>query len=210
VQVRSSPDGGDNVWIETPNGGTDWRLVELRPVSEGRASLSAVSCSLFHSPADFADPPPVSQSVHGDIDEPSSGELALRDQEPVVPLENPPTTLIQWAVLILNTPNPTLKVILILICSPGFLIFSLGRADPARCSSLSYWPVEIYRAQVKEFTTTPRYASPRSYVCSKHDESRKGGKQEKQRCHAACASEHRTVGVRGPRYYYFFTVLTTQ
>lgn len=30
--------------------------------------------------------------------------------EEVVPTENPPTTLMQWAVLILNTAIPTLKV----------------------------------------------------------------------------------------------------
>jgi hypothetical protein len=30
--------------------------------------------------------------------------------EPVVPLENPPKTLMHWAVLILNTANPMLKV----------------------------------------------------------------------------------------------------
>jgi hypothetical protein len=58
---------------------------------------------------DFADPPPVSQSSQSD--ESSSGGLEPPEKEPVVPLENPPTTLIQWAVLILNTPNPTLKVI---------------------------------------------------------------------------------------------------
>lgn len=31
----------------------------------------------------------------------------------VVPLENPPKSLIEWAVLILNTPNPKLKVSLV-------------------------------------------------------------------------------------------------
>ncbi|KAL4262176.1 DUF455-domain-containing protein [Pleurotus pulmonarius] len=83
VEVR-----GDVVWIETPADGSGWRLVELRPVSE-----------------DFADPPPV------------QSESALPQQqatatpnELVVPLDNPPRTLMEWAVLILNTPNPTLKV----------------------------------------------------------------------------------------------------
>jgi hypothetical protein len=32
-------------------------------------------------------------------------------EEPVVPESNAPTTLMQWAVLILNTSNPTLKVL---------------------------------------------------------------------------------------------------
>lgn len=30
VEVR-----GDAVWVETPTDGSEWRLVELRPVSEG-------------------------------------------------------------------------------------------------------------------------------------------------------------------------------
>jgi hypothetical protein len=33
-----------------------------------------------------------------------------QDDEPVVLIENPPITLRQWAVLILNMPNPRLKV----------------------------------------------------------------------------------------------------
>jgi len=31
--------------------------------------------------------------------------------EGVMPLENPPETLMQWAALILNTPDPILKVL---------------------------------------------------------------------------------------------------
>ncbi|TFK38394.1 hypothetical protein BDQ12DRAFT_683598 [Crucibulum laeve] len=89
VEVEKDPeDGVDKVYIETPEGGSNWRLVELRPVSE-----------------EFADPPPP----------PRLAATVLRrtepqEEEPVVPVTNPPTTLIQWAVLILNTPNPTLKV----------------------------------------------------------------------------------------------------
>jgi len=36
VEVRADPeDGIDNVYMETPSDGSEWRLVELRPVSEG-------------------------------------------------------------------------------------------------------------------------------------------------------------------------------
>ncbi|TFK51211.1 DUF455-domain-containing protein [Heliocybe sulcata] len=88
VQVRPGADGvAEDVWVETPDGGKDWRLVELRPVSE-----------------EFADPPTATSPVQtGKISEPTV-------QEDVVPVENPPRTLIQWAVLILNTADPTLKV----------------------------------------------------------------------------------------------------
>ena len=39
--------------------------------------------------------------------------LRCAEEEPIVPEHDAPTTLMQWAVLILNTPNPKLKVPLI-------------------------------------------------------------------------------------------------
>ncbi|KAL7278232.1 hypothetical protein ACG7TL_008207 [Trametes sanguinea] len=82
-------DGAEYIYVEAPSGGRNWRLVEFRPVSE-----------------EFADPPPPP---------PDLSHLSLlspepKEPEPVVPVENPPTTLVQWAVLILNTPDPMLKV----------------------------------------------------------------------------------------------------
>ncbi|TFK20176.1 DUF455-domain-containing protein [Coprinopsis marcescibilis] len=93
VQVRrDEEDGVMKVYmVELPEGGTDWRVVELRPVSE-----------------EFADPPPpppVQSESHQSAPTPQE-----REMDPVVPLEDPPTTLMEWAVLILNTPHPTLKV----------------------------------------------------------------------------------------------------
>ncbi|KDQ50294.1 hypothetical protein JAAARDRAFT_211793 [Jaapia argillacea MUCL 33604] len=91
VQVRSSA-GGDIVYVETPRGGTGWRLVELRPVSE-----------------EFADPPPPTNATISPS-EVTATHTQMDDDESIVPMENPPRTLIQWAVLILNTPDPSLKV----------------------------------------------------------------------------------------------------
>ncbi|KAG6824738.1 hypothetical protein H0H92_005970 [Tricholoma furcatifolium] len=92
VEVKPDPvDGVDKVWVETPTGGTGWRLVELRPVSE-----------------EFADPPPKPAAPLLPVTAPPT--TVPTELEPVVPIENPPKTLMQWAVLILNTPNPTLKV----------------------------------------------------------------------------------------------------
>ncbi|KAG6898842.1 hypothetical protein C0993_003644, partial [Termitomyces sp. T159_Od127] len=91
VEVRRDPaDGGEMVWVEPPEGGEGWRVVELRPVSE-----------------EFADPPPASPAAPL---LPVTAACAAAVDEPVVPAENAPTTLMQWAVLILNTPNPALKV----------------------------------------------------------------------------------------------------
>ena len=56
----------------------------------------------------FADPPPPPLDLsHLSL---SSEKRADAPPEPVVPLENPPKTLIEWAVLILDTADPTLKV----------------------------------------------------------------------------------------------------
>ncbi|KAJ3864795.1 hypothetical protein EV359DRAFT_72823 [Lentinula novae-zelandiae] len=92
VQIKADPETGkEQVWMEAPQGGRNWRVVELRPVSD-----------------EFADPPPESTSslsTNG-----MATPHAQETTEPVVPEKNPPKTLMEWAVLILNTPNPTLKV----------------------------------------------------------------------------------------------------
>ncbi|KAF8907041.1 hypothetical protein CPB84DRAFT_1675095, partial [Gymnopilus junonius] len=93
VEVKIDPaDGVETVFMQTPEGGTNWRLVELRPVSE-----------VF---AEFADPPPPTSAKPV----PNPISVFSGEEEPVVPLVDPPKTLMQWAVLILNTSNPTLKV----------------------------------------------------------------------------------------------------
>lgn len=42
VEVRNDNNWVENVWVETPGGGTNWRLVELRPVSEGALKRDVV------------------------------------------------------------------------------------------------------------------------------------------------------------------------
>ncbi|KAK1232880.1 hypothetical protein PQX77_003993 [Marasmius sp. AFHP31] len=89
VEVREEDDI-EKVYIRGPSDGAAWRVVELRPVSE-----------------EFADPPP--QSKNNEQSQNAPTEITKED-EPVVPLIDPPKTLMEWAVLILNTPNPMLKV----------------------------------------------------------------------------------------------------
>ncbi|KAF8659281.1 hypothetical protein AX16_001856 [Volvariella volvacea WC 439] len=90
VDIRKEGADGFVVYIETPEGGQGWRLVELRPVSE-----------------EFADPPPSHENGKARLPLPSVPHSSA--EEPLVP-EPAPTTLIQWAVVILNTSNPVLKV----------------------------------------------------------------------------------------------------
>jgi len=93
TEVRPDLDGVDAVWVETPEGGTDWRLVELRPVSE-----------------DFADPPLSPPDLsHLSISKNQTNRPRVSPED-VVPAEGAPNTLMEWAVLILNTADPSLKV----------------------------------------------------------------------------------------------------
>ncbi|EIW73964.1 DUF455-domain-containing protein [Coniophora puteana RWD-64-598 SS2] len=79
------------VWIQSPEQGSKWRVLERRGISE-----------------EFADPVKAKLSEESATSNDSISEQA--GVEPIIPLDGEPTTLIQWAVLILNTPNPTLKV----------------------------------------------------------------------------------------------------
>ncbi|KAJ6632443.1 DUF455-domain-containing protein [Mycena sp. CBHHK59/15] len=91
VEIKTDPeDNIEKVYIETPPGGNHWRLVELRPVSE-----------------EFADPPPPPSQPIAEVNPVVSSSDVM---DPVVPISGAPKTLMQWAVLILNTANPTLKV----------------------------------------------------------------------------------------------------
>jgi len=55
---------------------------------------------------EFADPPPTQPTA---VELPSV-PLSSNVEEDIVPIKDPPTTLMEWAVLILNTAHPTLKV----------------------------------------------------------------------------------------------------
>lgn len=110
VEVKPDPvDGADIVWVETPEGGNNWRLIELQPVSEGNFQYSH-NIYLIASIVEFADPPPppTASTFSSDVVQ------VLPIDEDIVPLESAPKTLMQWAVLILNTANPTLKVCIFL------------------------------------------------------------------------------------------------
>ncbi|KAI0354431.1 DUF455-domain-containing protein [Trametes cingulata] len=89
TEIREDESGIEHIFVQTPEGGRNWRLVEFRPVSE-----------------EFADPPPPPP----DLSHLSLSSPEPKEPEPLVPAENPPKTLIEWAVVILNTADPMLKV----------------------------------------------------------------------------------------------------
>lgn len=107
VQIVPDEENAETVWVEAPEGGSDWKLVELRPVSEGLCLAQdwrqRTECHLLHS--DFADPPPPPPDLSH-----LAQKRAPAAPESIIPADNPPKTLMEWAVLILNTADPTLKV----------------------------------------------------------------------------------------------------
>ncbi|KAL4062655.1 hypothetical protein V8B97DRAFT_1874662 [Scleroderma yunnanense] len=89
VKVEPHEPGGLHiVWVEAPDN-SQWQLVELRPVSESFAELP--SAVINSAPVDTSSVP---------------SQLSKN----VVPMNGPPSTLMEWAVLILNTSDPMLKV----------------------------------------------------------------------------------------------------
>jgi len=61
---------------------------------------------------EFADPQPIPSSKNcNNQDYETQNKIISPVNEEVEPLENPPETLMQWAALILDTPNPILKVL---------------------------------------------------------------------------------------------------
>jgi len=61
---------------------------------------------------EFADPQPIPSSKNSNNqDYETQNKIISPVNEEVEPLENPPETLMQWAALILDTPNPILKVL---------------------------------------------------------------------------------------------------
>jgi len=61
---------------------------------------------------EFADPQPIPSSKNSNNqDYEAQNKIISPVNEEVEPLENPPETLMQWAALILDTPNPILKVL---------------------------------------------------------------------------------------------------
>ncbi|KAE8258808.1 hypothetical protein A4X13_0g1439 [Tilletia indica] len=93
------------IWIDPPKpdvgSSDDWEIVELRPVSEAFTAREknaeiASKMKALHVDDDV--------QSHGDA-VPSSGETAS-----IPPPDPLPTTVIEWAVLVLNTPEPAKKV----------------------------------------------------------------------------------------------------
>jgi hypothetical protein len=109
VEVRTDPTNGvEKIFVEAPRSGTGWIIVELRAVSEGKFwEITRTSKPTWPRLQAFADPPPLRNTASI---LPVIHQERTETNEPIIPEVDPPRTLIQWAVLILNTPDPTLKV----------------------------------------------------------------------------------------------------
>lgn len=105
----------------------------------------------------FADPPHV---VASSI--PKNDPLILpKISEDLVPLNGAPSTLMEWAVLILNTPDPVLKVRTFQFLLSHKCKGLVGRADEARSAIISYRKANFSWTQIEEGTTTASDAPSR-------------------------------------------------
>lgn len=85
-----------------------WNSGLCQRVRYNRHRIVHTLTSALYSP-DFADPPPPPPDLsHLSLTSPE--DRPKGPPEEVVPTSGAPTTLIQWAVLILNTADPSLKV----------------------------------------------------------------------------------------------------
>ncbi|KAG8934720.1 hypothetical protein FRC02_009423 [Tulasnella sp. 418] len=89
VQIRPSGDEKQQsyVWIENPGAGT-WEIVEIRPVSE-----------------EFADPPDLSKLTINEAKSDLTGPTTLTSDH-----NQEPNSLLEFAILVLNTADPEQKV----------------------------------------------------------------------------------------------------
>ena len=117
--------------------------------------------------------------------------------EPVVPEVDPPTTLVEWAVLILNTPNPTLKVCPLARCRDSVVHQSLeiGGADATCSEAFPNRRTQVDRPQNEGRSKTARRSTQRRILYSKYGRFREEWKAKEPGCHASCVGKHRAVGV---------------
>lgn len=93
-----------DIWVQEPNGETNtqdksyrarWEVVEVRPVSEAFTRNREPAAKSLHAAAQEQ------LSILGPVP---------KEEDHTKELDPRPTTLVEWAVLVLNTPQPKLKV----------------------------------------------------------------------------------------------------
>ncbi|KAK0565697.1 hypothetical protein OC861_003644 [Tilletia horrida] len=99
--VYAVEDRDGQIYIETPKPESGWEIVELRPVSE---AFSAHAKSIDAATQKMA------AISHSDSSSPSTTADNAEQDPSVLPPEPLPKTVSEWAVLVLNTPEPKKKV----------------------------------------------------------------------------------------------------
>lgn len=113
----------------------------------------------------------------------------------MVPAQNPPKTLIEWSVLILNTADPTLKVCYQLPLVRGYVErllrgVRLGAAHKTRRERIQDRTAKVYwTSRAERATPTSRSASTGIH-CQEHGQSWEGGETEEPTCHASCTCQY--------------------
>lgn len=118
---------------------------------------SSLHSRVYLGRLDFADPPPkADRASQVALAEPQK----LRLTEGVIPTAGAPKTLIEWAVLILNTSDPALKVGIMLSVGPAQLINRADRLNALDMRSTSFALENWHRSVIARQTRPVRPIRP--------------------------------------------------
>ncbi|SAM84887.1 uncharacterized protein UBRO_05922 [Ustilago bromivora] len=155
----------DTLFIQAPkpaelgaDAASTWELIELRPVSEASPAVAQRqdAAKFLHLQASRTSPsdgqqPEAQQSTSG------KEEGADKDQqstESIAPPSPQPKTLVEWAVLVLNTPDPIQKVAYTRFAARAF------RSGECKVIGGGRWNTSDASAGRREWITKPQEAAP--------------------------------------------------
>ncbi|KAJ1023110.1 hypothetical protein NDA16_003263 [Ustilago loliicola] len=154
----------DTLFIEAPKpselgaeAASKWELIELRPVSEASPAVAqrqdaAKSLHLQASQMSLSD-----SQQPGKQESIQPKEEAVKDQgstESIAPPSSRPKTLVEWAVLVLNTPDPVEKVAFTRFAAKAF------RSGECKVIGGGRWNTSDASAGRREWITKPQEAAP--------------------------------------------------
>ncbi|SNX85839.1 related to Rieske [2Fe-2S] domain protein [Melanopsichium pennsylvanicum] len=138
----------------------EWELIELRPVSEFSPALAsrqdaAQSLHLQTSQMSiFSDPSPACQSIDSEARLSKEASWSEGDTDSVAPPSPLPKTLVEWAVLVLNTPDPVQKV--------GYTRLAAKAFRSGECKQIGggRWNTSNAAERRREWITKPQETAP--------------------------------------------------
>ncbi|KAJ1025059.1 hypothetical protein NDA18_004343 [Ustilago nuda] len=155
----------DTLFIQAPkpaelgaDAASTWELIELRPVSEASPAVAQGqdAAKFLHLQASRTSPSD-GQQPEAQQSTPGKEEGADKDQqctESIAPPSPRPKTLVEWAVLVLNTPDPIQKVAYTRFAARAF------RSGECKVIGGGRWNTSDASTASREWITKPQEAAP--------------------------------------------------